>query len=68
MHWIGAHFCVCMCLDFRNKSLNMLNFVETIKEDDRTKEEQREHFFSPSFLWLLCCCDYWKMILLKNRF
>ena len=38
MHWIGAEFCVCMFLDFRNKSLNMLNFVGTIKKKKKPKK------------------------------
>ena len=42
MHWIGAQFCVCKFLDSRDKSLNMLQFCRTIKEKERTKEEQRE--------------------------
>ena len=25
MHWIGAQFCVCMFLDSRDKSLNIIN-------------------------------------------
>ena len=42
VHWIGAQFCVCMFLDSRDKSLNMFKFVGTIKENERTKEDQRE--------------------------
>ena len=26
VHWTGAQFCVCMFLDSRDKSLNMLKF------------------------------------------
>ena len=33
---------VFMSLEFREKSLSMLNFVGIIKESERTKEEQRE--------------------------
>ena len=32
MHWIGAQFCICMFLDS-----NMLNFVGTIKENERNE-------------------------------
>ena len=42
MHWIGAQFCVCMFLDSRDKSLNMINFVGTIKGNEKRKREQRE--------------------------
>ena len=42
MLWIGAQFRVCMFLDSRGKPLNMLKFVGPIKENERTKEEQRE--------------------------
>ena len=27
MHWIGAHFCLCMFLDSIDNSVNMLMFV-----------------------------------------
>ena len=40
MHWIGAQFCVCMFLDSIDKSLNRLNFVGTIKENERTKKNK----------------------------
>ena len=47
-HWIGAHFCVSIFLDSRDKSLNVLkrcqndqNF-KNFKMNDRTKEEQKE--------------------------
>ena len=41
MHWIGAQFCVCMFLDSRDKSLNMLKFCRNdqrkVKNKKRTK-------------------------------
>ena len=41
MQWIGAQFCVCMFLDFRDKSLNMLKFCRNdqrkVKNKRRTK-------------------------------
>ena len=42
VHWIGAQFCGCMFLDCRDKSLNMPNFVRTIKEIESIEEEQKE--------------------------
>ena len=38
MHWIGAHFCVCLFLYSRDKSLKMLNLCEQSK---RIKEQQK---------------------------
>ena len=41
MHWIGAQFCVCVFLDSRDKSLNMLkicrNNQRKVKNKRRTK-------------------------------
>ena len=40
MHWIGAQFCVCMFLDSRDKSLNMLKFLERSKEIQEQKKNK----------------------------
>ena len=48
MHWIGAQFCVCMFLDSRDKSLNMLKFCRNDQREGRTKEEQRERLVAES--------------------
>ena len=41
VHWLGAQFCVCMFLDSRDKSLNMLKFCRNdqrkLKNKRRTK-------------------------------
>ena len=39
-HWIGAQFCVCMFLDSRDKSLNMLKFC---RNDQRKKKEKKKN-------------------------
>ena len=42
MHWIGAHFCVCMFLDSRDKSLKKLKLCRNDQKNERTKEAQSE--------------------------
>ena len=37
MHWIGAQFCVCMFLDSRDKSLNMLKFCRNDQRKVKNK-------------------------------
>ena len=36
MHWIGAQFAVCNFEESREKSLSMVKFVGTIKENEKT--------------------------------
>ena len=38
VHWIGAHFCVCVFLDSINKSLIMLKFC---RNDQKMKEQKK---------------------------
>ena len=43
MHWIGAQFCVCMFLDSRDNSFNVLKFCwNDQRKVKKKKEEQRE--------------------------
>ena len=42
MQGMGAQFCVCMFLDSRDTSLNILKFGGTINETKRRKQEQKE--------------------------
>ena len=55
MLWIDAQFCVCMFLDSRDKSLNMLKFC---RNDQRKMKEQRER---PCYGIRLQCtkCTVW---------
>ena len=38
MHWIGAQFCVCMLLDSRDTSLNILKFCRNNQKKVKNKK------------------------------
>ena len=43
MHWIGAQFCVCMFLDSRDKSSNMLKLC---RNDQRKVKKKKKNKYS----------------------
>ena len=45
VRWIGAHFCVCMFLDCRDKSLNMLKFC---RNNQRGRKNKKSVFVAES--------------------
>ena len=42
VHWIGAQFCVCMFLESRDKSLNMLKFCRNDQRKVKNKRKTKE--------------------------
>ena len=47
MHWIGAQFYVCMFLESRDKSLNMLKFCRDDKRKEKIKRRTKGAFLLP---------------------
>ena len=41
MHWMGAHFCVCMFLDSRDKSLNRLKICRNNQSERKNKKRTK---------------------------
>ena len=46
VHWISAQLCVCMFLDSRDKSLNILKFCRNDQRKVKNKRRTKEAFLS----------------------